>query len=134
MKTLPTYFRTLALLLLLAAAAPVAQAARQPVMPAAQNTAEQRADNLTRYLAQALNLSRAQQKAVRKSARQYVRELEVLAVKPGLVAATTDDRLLSGRTVAQADKEFDTALARVFTPGQYNAYSWLREHQPESRR
>lgn len=133
MKTLPTYFRTLALLLLLAAAAPVAQAARQPVLPAS-SSAKQRADNLTRYLSQALNLSRAQQKAVQKSARQYVRELEVLAVKPGLVAADTDDRLLSGRTVAEADKEFDTALARVFTPGQYNAYSWLREHQPESRR
>ncbi|WP_139925416.1 hypothetical protein [Hymenobacter sp. DG01] len=134
MKALSSYFRTLTLLLLVAASAPAAKAAGQPAEAATPGSVEQRAGSLTRYLTQALDLSKAQQKAVRKSVRQYVREQEVLAVKPGLVAADTDARLLSGRTMAEVDNEFDTALARVLTPGQYSAYSWLREHQPESRR
>ncbi|UOQ78782.1 hypothetical protein MUN84_09735 [Hymenobacter sp. 5516J-16] len=121
------------MLLLLVVGAHFAQAARLS-LPAGRGSVEQRTSNLTNYLTRELHLSRLQRQAVEKSTRKYLQQLDQLAVKPGLVAAVSEGRLLEGKTMAELENEYDTALARVFTPGQYTAYSWLREHQPEGSR
>ncbi|MBX0291477.1 hypothetical protein K3G63_13590 [Hymenobacter sp. HSC-4F20] len=133
MKTLPTYVLALAMLLILGVGSRFAQAAR-PVLPPAQGSVAQRTSHLTNYLARTLHLSQPQQKQVAQSTRKYLQQLELVAVKPGLVAASTPERLLTGQTAAEAEKEYTLALARILTPGQYTAYSWLREHQPEESR
>ncbi|GGG27352.1 hypothetical protein [Hymenobacter glacieicola] len=133
MKALHTFALTFAMLLLLVVGAHFAQAARLS-LPAGHGSVEQRTRNLTNYLTRELHLSRPQRKIVEKSTRNYLQQLDRLAVKPGLVAAVSEGRLLEGKSITEVENEYDTALARVFTPGQYSAYSWLREHQPEGSR
>ena len=88
------------------------------------------------YLAESLDLSRRQRKAVARSAQRYFGQLEQLgetAERPGLVAATTPERLLPSPAALQAAADYEQELARIFTPGQYNGYSWLTRQSGTGR-
>lgn len=125
MKTLTTYLLTLTLLALLAVGAHVAQA--RPDGSAPEPVAV-RSSRMARYLGQALSLSRQQQREVQRSTRQYFQQLEALGempAQPGLVASATEGRMLGSPAALQAEKTYEQTLAGIFTPGQYNAYSWL---------
>ncbi|WP_426493438.1 hypothetical protein [Hymenobacter sp. 102] len=125
MKTLTTYLLTLTLLALLAVGSRVAQArpdgaTREPVAV--------RSSRMARYLGQTLSLSRQQQREVQRSTRQYFQQLEALGetpAQPGMVASATEGRMLASPAALQAEKIYEQTLAGIFTPGQYNAYSWL---------
>ncbi|RSK50935.1 hypothetical protein [Hymenobacter rigui] len=125
MKTLHTYLLALTMLALLVVGSRFAQARPTSASP---ETVELRSTRLARYLAGSLQLSKQQQKAVERSTRQYFQQLAALgetSERPGLVATATEGRMLPSPAALQAEQAYQQTLARIFTPGQYNAYSWL---------
>ncbi|RSK37302.1 hypothetical protein [Hymenobacter metallilatus] len=133
MKTLHTYLLALTMLALLVVGSHFAQARPASALP---ESVEVRSTRLARYLATSLQLSRQQQKAVQRSTRQYFQQLAALGEtpeQPGLVATATEGRLLPSPAALQAEQTYQQTLARIFTPGQYNAYSWLTR-QPDGGR
>lgn len=133
MKTLHTYLLALTLLALLVVGSHFAQA--RPTVAEPESVAV-RSTRVARYLAAALDLSGRQQKAVARSTQQYFQQLTALGEtteRPGLVASATEGRLLPSPAALKAADTYEQELARIFTPGQYNAYSWLTR-QPETGR
>ena len=133
MKTLYPYLLALTLFALLLVGAHVSQA-----HPAAANSesVELRSTRLTRYLAHSLGLSRRQRKTVERSTRTYLTQLASLGEtneRPGLVAASGQGRLLPSPAALRAEKNYEEELARVLTPGQYNAYNWLTRQSETAR-
>lgn len=126
MKTLQTSLLTLTLLVMLGAGSRLAQARTAPAV-AVEDVAV-RSGRQTRFLASTLQLSAAQQRAVLRSTTVYFEQLTTLGEtteRPGLVAAASVGRLLPSPAALQAGKEYEQTLARILTPGQFNAYSWL---------
>lgn len=135
MNKIQTSLLTLALLLILGVGARFAKAA-QPAAGSPESV-ELRTTRLTRYLTTTLQLSRSQQRAVAASTRRYLRQLEEAPATPQrgeLVALTEQERLLPASSVGRIEEEYQVAMGRILTPGQYNAYSWLHMHQPETSR
>lgn len=133
MKTLHTYLLALTMLALLVVGSRFAQA--RPANPEPESVAV-RSTRVVRYLAASLELSRKQQKAVSRSTQRYFQQLAALGEtteRPGLVASATNGRLLPSPLALQAATTYEQELARIFTPGQYTAYSWLTR-QPETGR
>ncbi|AHJ99447.1 hypothetical protein [Hymenobacter swuensis] len=125
MKTLYPYLLALTLLVLLVVGSHFAQARPAVAEPEAVDV---RSTRVARYLAASLELSRKQQKAVSRSTRQYFQQLATLGEtteRPGMVASATEARLLPSPAALKAADTYEQELARIFTPGQYNAYSWL---------
>ncbi|MBT9393185.1 hypothetical protein KLP40_08415 [Hymenobacter sp. NST-14] len=133
MKTLYPYLLALTLFALLLVGAQVSHAHPAALSP---ESVEVRSTRLTRYLTQSLDLSRRQRKAVERSTRSYLTQLADLgetAERPGLVAASGQGRLLPSPAALQAEKTYEQQLARILTPGQYNAYSWLTHQSGAAR-
>ncbi|MDU0369706.1 hypothetical protein ACFPAF_04815 [Hymenobacter endophyticus] len=133
MKLLTTCLLTLTLLALLVVGSHVAKAQTAAGTPA---TVQVRSKQVARYLASALQLSSKQQRVVERSSRTYLQQLSTLGEspeRPGLVAASTAERTLPSPAALQAEQTYEQTLARIFTPGQYNAYSWLTRQPVTSR-
>lgn len=133
MKLITTCLLTITLLALLVVGSQVAKAQTATGTPVA---AEVRGRQVARYLASALQLSGRQQKAVERSSRAYFQQLATLGEspeRPGLVAASVVGRTLPSPAALQAEQAYEQTLARIFTPGQYNAYSWLTRQPVTSR-
>ena len=117
MKTLSTFLQTLTLLLILLAGSPFARGAAHRIgATPAPDSVERRAGRVARYLSHCLGLSQQQQGAVQACTQQYLARLATLPA--------------SAPQSADAEKNYHLELGRIMTPGQWNAYSWLQEHQP----
>ena len=133
MKTYQTYLLALTMLALLVVGSRFAQA--RPATAAPESVAV-RSTRVVRYLASSLELSRKQQKAVSRSTQQYFEQLASLgetSEKPGMVASATSGRMLPSPAALKAAETYEQELARIFTPGQYNAYSWLTRQSGAGR-
>ena len=133
MKTYQTYLLALTMLALLVVGSRFAQA--RPATAAPESVAV-RSTRVVRYLAASLELSRKQQKAVSRSTQQYFEQLAYLgetSEKPGMVASATGGRMLPSPAALKAAETYEQELTRIFTPGQYNAYSWLTRQSEAGR-
>lgn len=94
-----------------------------------------RAAQVSKYLAYALQLSARQQAAVRRCVYEELRSLDSLGQEPVAMVGTTT---AAGQPESQqsADRimhRYETAMARILTPGQYSAFSWLQGRQPVAK-
>lgn len=132
MKSIAASFRSWLAAAALLCALPVA--ARAADVPAPADTPQLRAARLTGYLAHSLDLSKRQRKAVLRCTRQYLAGMDSLATAPEMLATSAEGRMVQRPAKARITETYEQALARILTPGQYNAYSWLQEQQPETSR
>lgn len=117
-----------------AAEAGVSQLA-EGISPAHPGSLRLRAAQVTKYLAYALQLSTRQQAAVRRCVYEEFRQLDSLAQAPVAVVPNTTDtgNQLRQQSELRIVQRYETAMARILTPGQYSAFTWLQERQPVAR-
>lgn len=128
MKPLRSYFQVFALLLILSAGSSFAYGNGKEAVPAARRAAQ-----VTQYLTHTLRLRHKQQAAVEKCTREYLQQLDELAAVPEMLAVQTDGNAAPRSLRQQLEEDYTNNMARILTPGQYNAYSWLQKSQPRSR-
>ncbi|AIZ62507.1 hypothetical protein PK28_00200 [Hymenobacter sp. DG25B] len=94
-----------------------------------------RAAQVTKYLAYALQLSARQEVAVRRCVYEEFRQLDSLAQAPVAVVPNTTDagNQLRQQSELRIVQRYETAMARLLTPGQLSAFTWLQERQPVAR-
>ncbi|WP_303309990.1 hypothetical protein [Hymenobacter sp. BT730] len=105
------------------------------VSPTTTTSLRMRAAQVSKYLAYALQLSARQQLAVRRCVYEEFRQLDSLAQAPVAVVPNTTDtsNQLREQSELRIVQRYETAMARILTPGQYSAFTWLQERQPVAR-
>ena len=105
------------------------------VSPAPPVALRLRANQVTKYLAYALQLSARQQVAVRRCVYEEFRQLDSLAQAPVAVVPNTTEagNQLREQSELRIVQRYETAMVQILTPGQYSAFSWLQERQPVAR-
>ncbi|MBG8552137.1 hypothetical protein [Hymenobacter guriensis] len=102
------------------------------VAPAAySHQVSNRALQVTAYFSDVLRLSHAQAIAVQKATLAKLQQLEQAGEQPEVMPLLADDEtLLALPGIAQTMHQYDAAMLRILTPGQYSAFRFLEERQP----
>ncbi|TGD79810.1 hypothetical protein [Hymenobacter wooponensis] len=126
MKKVRLTFVALVLLATAAQAAPqqpsVATAEQQTTVPAHEQQVKDRALQLTCYFTDVLRLTKKQAAEVRVVTYQKLQQLDPAAPEQGMQGTLLP--------VAQVMQQYDAAMFRILTPGQYSTFRWLEERQP----
>ncbi|MBG8554345.1 hypothetical protein [Hymenobacter guriensis] len=107
-----------------------------PAAPSDKDNIRERASSVTGYYRYALHLTKAQRRAVQRSTYQHLMQLDSLRQVSVAYAAGAGyaSPAPTQRAAAQVQDQYDLAMLRILTPGQYSTFRWLGEQQPATAR
>ncbi|MCR5886894.1 hypothetical protein LRS06_03710 [Hymenobacter sp. J193] len=90
-----------------------------------------RALRVTAFFTDVLRLSHTQAMAVQKATLAKLQQLEQAGEQPEVMPLLADDEtLLALPGIAHTMQQYDVAMLRILTPGQYSSFRFLEERQP----